>query len=232
MLAADGRPLKASLAPRAPGAEAARADADRAAARLRPRQLPLPDRRHAACARSRTRSSRTPCRAPSRRWPTGTRRAASCPASRSSPRCTTTSSSPSRTRPTPASAQRLNYEYSGMSSLMRGVGRDVKKMDPAPALQGAVHRGRQEVGRPAGLADDQALLRPLHLGLPPERRSTCSCTPDGIAAQAAGRAHLPQALPAHRGDEPRDHLRSASLLGYPIAYLLASPAAPHARTSC
>ena len=60
-------------------------------------------------------------------------------------------------------------------------------------------------GELAGLADDQAVLRPLHLGLPAERRRPAAHA-RRHRAEAAGRAHLRQAVPAHGGDEPRHHL--------------------------
>ena len=199
--AAEGEPR-----PRAPGAEAAGADADRAAARLRPRHLPVPDRRHAAALGREPDRARTPCRAPSRRWPTGTRRAASCRASPSSPRCTTTSLVAVEAKTHTRLGTRLNYEYSGISSLMRGVGRDVEDMDPGQPFKEQFIEADEDWGELAGLADDQALLRPLHRRLPAERRRPAA-HPGRHRAEAAGRAHLPQALPAHRGDEPRDHRR-------------------------
>ena len=129
--AAQGEPR-----PRAAGAEAAGADADRAAAALRARQLPLPDRRHAVPL------GREPDRP---EHPAADRRGAadwdaaqrpSSPASRSSRRCTTTSSRPSRQKTNTRLGSRLNYENSGMSSLMRGDRPRRQEDGSRPALQG------------------------------------------------------------------------------------------------
>ena len=168
MLAADGTAAEGEPAPGAAGAEAPRADADRAAPRSSC-SSPSSSRSATCCsARSRTRSCPRPCRAPSRRCRTGIPRSATDPrraglrgAARRPRR------SRSSRRPTPASAQRLNYEY--LRHVLADARRRARRQEDGPgaAVQGPVHRGRQEVGRSGGLADDQALLRPLH------RRATC-----------------------------------------------------------
>ena len=45
--------------------------------------------------------------------------------------------------------QRLNYEYSGFSSLMRGVARDLKKMDPAQPFKDQFIAADKKWGEPA-----------------------------------------------------------------------------------
>ena len=80
--------------------------------------------------------------------------------------------------------QRLNYEYSGMSSLMRGVARDIKKMDPAQPFKDQFLEADKKWGDPAvwqtiklfsGRYTSGYLLNALDLQL----------TPDGIKRQAA-----------------------------------------------
>ena len=115
-------------------------------------------------------------------------------------------SSPSRHKTNTRLGSRLNYEYSGMSSLMRGVGRDVEKMDPAQPFKEQFIEADRQVGRPAVWQTIKLFSGPYTVGLPAERRRPAA-HPGRHRAEAAGRAHLPQALPAHRGDEPRDHLR-------------------------
>ena len=103
-----------------------------------------------------------------------------------------------------------------------------------PAVQGAVPRRRRQVGRPADLADHQAVLGSLHRRLHAERRRP-PAHPGRPRGQAAGRADLHQALPAHRRDEPDDHLpllpaRLSGRLpsGEPAAQDLEPPADPRA----
>ena len=100
---------------------------------------------------------------------------------------------------------RLNYEI--LRHLLADARHRPRRRGhgPGAAVQGAVHRVRRGLGRAAGLADDQAVLRPLHRGLPAERRRPAA-HPRRHRDEAAGRAHLRQALPAHHGAEPRDHL--------------------------
>ena len=99
--------------------------------------------------------------------------------------------------------QRLNYEYSGISSLMRGVARDLKKMDPAQPFKDQFIAADKKWGDLAvwqtiklfsGNYTSGYLLNALDLQL----------TPDGIAGRSrAAERDLREALPAHRGDEPR-----------------------------
>ncbi len=116
--------------------------------------------------------------------------------------------------------QRLNYEYSGMSSLMRGVARDVRKMDPAQPLQPQFLEADKKWGDLAvwrtiklfsGSYTSGYLLNAVDLTL----------TPDGIAVK-----------PPEQRIYVKLFLRTVALslaitgtcllLGYPIAYLLAS----------
>ena len=116
--------------------------------------------------------------------------------------------------------QRLNYEYSGMSSLMRGVVRDLKKMDPAQPFKEQFIAADKKWGDLAiwqtiklfsGNYTSGYLLNALDLQL----------TPDGIAVKPpAERVYVKLFL--------RTVAMSLAitgcclLLGYPIAHLLAS----------
>ena len=116
--------------------------------------------------------------------------------------------------------QRLNYEYSGMSSLMRGVVRDLKKMDPSRPLKEQFIAADKKWGELAvwqtiklfsGNYTSGYLLNALDLQL----------TPDGIAVKPpAERVYVKLFL--------RTVVMSLAitgcclLLGYPIAHLLAS----------
>jgi len=116
--------------------------------------------------------------------------------------------------------QRLNYEYSGMSSLMRGVVRDLKKMDPAQPFKEQFIAADKKWGELAiwqtiklfsGNYTSGYLLNALDLQL----------TPDGIAVKPpAERVYVKLFL--------RTVVMSLAitgcclLLGYPIAHLLAS----------
>lgn len=116
--------------------------------------------------------------------------------------------------------QRLNYEYSGFSSLMRGVTRDLKKMDPAQPFKDQFIAADKKWGDPAiwqtlklfsGNYTAGYLLNALDLQL----------TTDGIKAKAPGdRVYVKLFL--------RTMAMSLGitffclLLGYPIAFLLAS----------
>ncbi|MFO1142936.1 MAG: ABC transporter permease [Amaricoccus sp.] len=116
--------------------------------------------------------------------------------------------------------QRLNYEYSGMSSLMRGVVRDLKKMDPAQPFKDQFIAADKKWGDPAvwqtiklfsGRYTSGYLLNALDLQL----------TPDGITSK-----------PPDQRIYVKLFLRTMALslvitgccllLGYPIAWLLAS----------
>lgn len=115
---------------------------------------------------------------------------------------------------------RLNYEYSGMSSLMRGVTRDLKTMDPALPFKDQFLAADKKWGELAvwqtietfsGDYTSGYLLNALDLQL----------TPDGIALKPpAERVYIMLFL--------RTVAMSLTitgcclLLGYPIAYLLAS----------
>lgn len=115
---------------------------------------------------------------------------------------------------------RLNYEYSGMSSLMRGVTRDLKTMDPALPFKDQFLAADKKWGDLAvwqtieifsGDYTSGYLLNALDLQL----------TPDGIALKPpAERVYIMLFL--------RTVAMSLTitgcclLLGYPIAYLLAS----------
>ncbi len=115
---------------------------------------------------------------------------------------------------------RLNYEYSGMSSLMRGVGRDIKKMDPSQPFKEQFiaadkkwedHGVWQTIKLFSGRYTAGYLLNAVDLQL----------TPDGIAAKPAGeRIYFKLFL--------RTMALSLAitffclLLGYPISWLLAS----------
>ena len=116
--------------------------------------------------------------------------------------------------------QRLNYEYSGMSSLMRGVVRDLKKMDPTRPFKEQFIAADKKWGDLAiwqtiklfsGNYTSGYLLNALDLQL----------TPDGIAVKPpAERVYVKLFL--------RTVVMSLAitgcclLLGYPIAHLLAS----------
>lgn len=115
---------------------------------------------------------------------------------------------------------RLNYEYSGMSSLMRGVTRDLRKMDPSqPFKEQFIAADKkwgdlgvwQTIKLFSGDYTSGYLLNALDLQL----------TPDGIALKpAAERVYIMLFL--------RTVVMSLTitfcclLLGYPIAYLLSS----------
>ncbi len=115
---------------------------------------------------------------------------------------------------------RLNYEYSGMSSLMRGIGRDLKKMDPAQPFKEQFIASDEKWGDLgvwqtiklySGNYTSGYLLNALDLQL----------TPDGIGLKPpAQRVYIKLFL--------RTVVMSLTitgfclLLGYPIAYLLAS----------
>jgi len=116
--------------------------------------------------------------------------------------------------------QRLNYENSGLSSLMRGAGRDVRKMDPAQPFKAQFLdadpkwgdiRTWQTIRQFSGRYTAGYMLNAVDLQL----------TPDGITAKPpAERVYI------------RLFLRTVAmslaitfscfLLGYPIAFLLAS----------
>ena len=116
--------------------------------------------------------------------------------------------------------QRLNYEYSGMSSLMRGVARDLRDMDPAqPFKEQFIDADKkwgdvgvwQTIKLFSGNYTSGYLLNALDLQL----------TPDGIAVKPpAERIYIKLFL--------RTVVMSLAitgcclLLGYPIAHLLAS----------
>jgi putative spermidine/putrescine transport system permease protein len=116
--------------------------------------------------------------------------------------------------------QRLNYEYSGFSSLMRGVARDLRGMDPAQPFKEQFIASDQKWGDPtiwetlklySGRYTSGYLLNALDMQL----------TPDGPELKPAGeRIYLKLFL--------RTMAMSLGitfcclLLGYPIAFLLAS----------
>ena len=103
---------------------------------------------------------------------------------------------------------------------MRGVARDLKKMDPAQPFKDQFIAADKKWGEPARLADAEALLGQLHLGLPAQ-----------CPRHAADRDGI-QPKPPDRPDLRELFLRTMAmslgitfcclLLGYPIAYLLAS----------
>lgn len=116
--------------------------------------------------------------------------------------------------------QRLNYEYSGISSLMRGVARDIKDMDPAQPLKEQFLEADKKWGDPgvwqtiklfSGRYTSGYLLNALDLQL----------TPDGIALKpAAERVYVKLFV---RTMAISLAITSVCLLlGYPIAFLLAS----------
>ncbi len=116
--------------------------------------------------------------------------------------------------------QRLNYEYSGMSSLMRGATRDVRGMDTALPFKEQFLEADQKWGDPrvwqtiklfSGDLTAGYLLNAVDLQL----------TPDGVAIKApSDRIYMKLFL--------RTMLMSLGItftcfvLGYPIAFLLAS----------
>ena len=101
---------------------------------------------------------------------------------------------------------RLNYEYSGMSSLMRGVGRDVKKMDPAQPFKDQFIAADKKWG-------DPAVWQTIKLF---SGRYTSGYLLNAARPAAHPRRHQGQSPPTERvyvklfvrtvGDEPRHHL--------------------------
>jgi putative spermidine/putrescine transport system permease protein len=115
---------------------------------------------------------------------------------------------------------RLNYELSGMSSLMRGVGRDIRDMDPAQPLKEQFIDGDRKWGEPATWQTIQTFSGPWTAGYL-LNAVDLQRTPDGIAAKPPNdRIYIKLFL--------RTVAMSLAitffcfLLGYPIAYLLAS----------
>jgi putative spermidine/putrescine transport system permease protein len=116
--------------------------------------------------------------------------------------------------------QRLNYEYSGISSLMRGVTRDLRQMDPAQPFKEQFLEADQKWGDPviwqtiklfSGNYTSGYLLNALDLQI----------TPDGIAAKPpAERIYLKLFVRTLGISLGITFL--CLLLGYPIAFLLAS----------
>ena len=116
--------------------------------------------------------------------------------------------------------QRLNYEYSGMSSLMRGAGRDIRRMDPALPFKEQFIEADAKWG-------DLAVWQTIKLFSGPYTSGyllnavDLQLTPDGIEVKPeAQRIYVKLFL--------RTVMMSLTitgcclLLGYPIAYLLAS----------
>ena len=116
--------------------------------------------------------------------------------------------------------QRLNYEYSGMSSLLRGVARDIDRMDPAQPFKEQFIDADKKWGDPqvwqtiqlfSGNYTSGYLLNALDL----------QRTPDGIALKPpAERIYIKLFL--RTVVISLTITGSCLLLGYPIAYLLAS----------
>lgn len=116
--------------------------------------------------------------------------------------------------------QRLNYEYSGFSSLMRGVVRDLKKMDPAQPFQPQFLDADKKWGDPAiwqtlkifsGNYTSGYLLNALDM----------QRTVDGIQIKpASDRIYVKLFLRTMAMSLGITFL--CLLLGYPIAFLLAS----------
>ncbi|MFQ8430942.1 ABC transporter permease [Amaricoccus sp. W119] len=116
--------------------------------------------------------------------------------------------------------QRLNYEYSGMSSLLRGVGRDLRDIDPAlPAKEQFIEADRkwgdprvwQTIKLYSGNLTSGYLLNAVDMRLSPE----------GVVSEPEGNQIYVKLF-------IRTFLMSLGitfaclLLGYPIAFLLAS----------
>ena len=220
VLAADGRPLKASLR------RALRAQKLRALMLIAPLlafvlvTLPLPDRRHAVpLGREPDRAAR-PCRAPSwrsRDWDPATAPIPDEPVFAAlHDDLVVAVEQKTNTR----LGSRLNYEYSGMSSLMRGVGRDVKKMDPAQPFKDQFIAADKKWGDPAvwqtiklfsGRYTSGYLLNALDLQL----------TPDGIRPEPAGATASTSSSSSAPSAMSLAITFLCFLLGYPIAYLLA-----------
>lgn len=116
--------------------------------------------------------------------------------------------------------QRLNYEYSGMSSLMRGATRDVKKMEPGQPfkdqfLAADKKWGDIEVWRTIKMFSGNLTSGYLLNAIDMQK------TPDGIAMKAPqDRIYLQ--LFARTMVMSLFITFTCFLLGYPIAYLLAS----------
>ena len=116
--------------------------------------------------------------------------------------------------------QRLNYEYSGMSSLMRGVTRDIKTMDPAQPLKDQFIEADKKWGDLgvwqtiklfSGNYTSGYLLNALDLQL----------TPDGIERKPPAERVYVKLFVRTLGISLGITFLCL-LLGYPIAWLLAS----------
>ncbi len=116
---------------------------------------------------------------------------------------------------------RLNYEISGARSLFNSSGAAGRR--PRSAIQGSADRRPPALGRDAYLAHHQARGPAPNGRATTSPASTCATTPTANIVQAA-------AAPAHlsrRCSGARSSCRSPSrgmtlLLGFPIAYLLAT----------
>jgi putative spermidine/putrescine transport system permease protein len=114
---------------------------------------------------------------------------------------------------------RLNYEHSGMSSLMRGAGRDIRKMDPAQPLKPQFLEADDKWGDPATWQTIRMFSGPYTAGYLLNAVDMVK-TPEGAALRPAeDRIYLKLFA--------RTFLLSLAitffclLLGYPIAHLLA-----------
>ena len=160
----------------------------------------------------------------------GRRVGETCPASRSSPRCTTTSLVAVEAKTHTRLGTRLNYESSGISSLMRGTGRDVEDMDPAspsrssssrPTRSGATLPIWQTIKLFSGPYTAGYLLNAVDLQL----------TPDGIALKPpAERIYVKLFLRTMVLSLAITFCLPAARL--PDRLAAREPAAAHARTCC
>jgi putative spermidine/putrescine transport system permease protein len=115
---------------------------------------------------------------------------------------------------------RLNYESSGMSSLMRGVGRDIRDMDPGQPFKEQFIEGDRKWGEPTTWQTIRSFSGPWTAGYL-LNAVDLQRTPDGIALKPPNdRIYIKLFL--------RTVAMSLAitffcfLLGYPIAFLLAS----------
>jgi putative spermidine/putrescine transport system permease protein len=116
--------------------------------------------------------------------------------------------------------QRLNYEYSGMSSLLRGAGRDIRKLDPGQPFKNQFIEVDKKWGDPAVWRTIKLFSAPFTSGYL-LNAVDLQLTSDGIRAKPpADRVYVKLFL--------RTVTMSLAItfacfvLGYPIAFLLAS----------